>query len=99
MIPSRASSASLIRSVFSSSTLPGAGSAGSAIETPDSGGVQLNAAGEKEGRKEGGRGRAACLVSLLTGSRVSASGAVLSKRGQIHISDMMRLNERTVSTI
>lgn len=67
MIPFSASSASLTRSVFSSSTLPGAGSGGSAIEIPDTGGEEL---------KEEGRGRAVCAVSLLTGRIVSASGAV-----------------------
>lgn len=65
MIPFSASSASLTRSVFSSSTLPGAGSVGSAIEIPDTGGEEL---------KEEGKGRA---VSLLTGRIVSASGAVV----------------------
>lgn len=53
LIPLRASSASLIRSGFSSSTLPAADSAGSAIEISDTGDEELKAAG---GGREGARG-------------------------------------------
>lgn len=57
LIPFRASSASFTRPVFSSSSsssLPRAGSVGSAIEVSDTGGEELNAAGRQWQRLGGG---------------------------------------------
>lgn len=71
-MPSRANSASLMGSVLASSRLPGAASAGAAIETPYT-------AGEGgEGRREGGQWacvRAECAATLFECTTVSASGA------------------------